>query len=93
MRLINLWTVTMIILYNRIGAIMILKTIELNGNEYELIKKIHYNNKTYAEYRNKELSRIQFYEVQDEILKEISNKEELKKMIRENYVTTDMIGE
>lgn len=66
---------------------MIENKIIFDGKEYIKMKKIRGRNKTYIEYRNEELKKIKFFEVEKGNLKEISNKDELKNVIKENYIT------
>ena len=66
--------------------VMIEKKIIFEGKEYIKIKKIQGNRKTYIEYRNEELQKMKFFEVDKGNLKEISNKEDLKLAIEKNYI-------
>lgn len=65
---------------------MIEKKIIFEGKEYIKMKKIRGDKKTYIEYRNEELQKIKFFEVEKGSLKEISNKEDLKLAIEKNYI-------
>ncbi|MBQ6992053.1 MAG: hypothetical protein IJN50_03985 [Clostridia bacterium] len=65
---------------------MIENKIIFEGKEYIKMKKIQGNRKTYIEYRNEELQKIKFFEVDKGSLKEISNKDDLKIAIEKNYI-------
>lgn len=65
---------------------MIEKKIIFEGKEYIKMKKIQGNRKTYIEYRNEELQKIKFFEVDKGSLKEIGNKDDLKIAIEKNYI-------
>lgn len=65
---------------------MIENKIIFEGKEYIKMKKIQGNRKIYIEYRNEELQKIKFFEVDKGSLKEISNKDDLKIAIEKNYI-------
>lgn len=65
---------------------MIKDSINYQGFEYVKGKIIKSKNKTYVEYRNKELKKIKFFEVEKEDLYSITDEEDLKQTIRENYI-------
>ena len=66
---------------------MISKTIFFDGNEYTRMRHIKSEKKVYVEYRNQTLRMIKFFEVERGKLQEITDKEDLKKAIDNNYIT------
>lgn len=66
---------------------MIKEGIIYEGNEYVLDKKIVTEKCTYYAYKNKELRKIKFFEMNNGRLENVRDIEELKKVIDENYIT------
>lgn len=66
---------------------MIKEGIIYEGNEYVLDKKIETEKCTYYAYKNKELGKIKFFELNNGKLENVRDIEELKKVIDENYIT------
>ena len=66
---------------------MIDRKIVFDGIEYTRIKKIQGEKRAYIEYRNEELRKIKFMEVFQGKVQEITDKEDLKKVIKNNYIT------
>lgn len=62
------------------------KTINYHGEIYTKGKMIQGKQITYIEYRNEELKKIKFFELYGEILRDVSDKEDLKLAIEENYI-------
>lgn len=65
---------------------MVEKTIEFDGKEFIKMKTIKSSKHTYVEYRNKELRKIKFFEIDEGLLKEVSNKEDLKEAVLKSYI-------
>lgn len=65
---------------------MIEDKILYNGQEYIKKKKIKGMKKTYIEYRNESLQKIKFFEISKGCIAEITDKEDLRKTIEENYI-------
>lgn len=65
---------------------MVEKTIEFDGKEFVKMKTIKSSKHTYVEYRNKELRKIKFFEIDEGLLKEVSNKEDLKEAVLKSYI-------
>ena len=65
---------------------MINKTINYNGNEYIKRRIIQSEKTIYVEYRNEELQLMKFFEVYRDNIQPISDLEDLKKAIENNYV-------
>ena len=57
------------------------------GNEYLLDKKIATEKCTYYAYKNEELRKIKFFEMNNSKLEDVKDLEELKKVIDKNYIT------
>lgn len=66
---------------------MVKEGIIYEGNEYLLDKKIETEKCTYYAYKNKELRKIKFFEMNNGKLENVRDIEELKKVIDENYIT------
>lgn len=65
---------------------MIDKKIIIDEIEFTRIKKIQGEKKVYIEYRNEEKQLIKFMEVFQGNLQEVTDKEDLKKAIENNYI-------
>ena len=70
---------------------MIEKKINYECNEFIKCKIIKGKLHTYVDYRNNELGKIKFFEVDDGNLKEITNKEDLKQAVEKNYIIKENI--
>lgn len=70
---------------------MINEKIEIDGNEYYKRKILKGNNHKYVEYRNKEIRKIKFFEIEEGKIVEVKDKEDLKKTIEQNYILKDKI--
>lgn len=65
---------------------MIEKILNLNGREYKFIKKIKSEKFEYAEYRDEEKKSIKFFEIENEEIKDISDKNDLRKVLEQYYI-------
>lgn len=65
---------------------MIENKIECDGIVYIRKKRIKGQKKTYVEYRNDELKRIRFFEISKGKLNDVSDLEDLKLTIKNNYI-------
>lgn len=65
---------------------MIDKKLIFDGIEFIRIKKIQGEKNVYIEYRNEEKQLIKFMEVFQGNLQEVTDKEDLKKAIENNYI-------
>ena len=65
---------------------MIEKNITFNGKQYERKNKIKGNKKIYIEYRNEELEKIKFFEVNNGNIQEVTDKDDLRNAIKMNYI-------
>ena len=70
---------------------MINEKIELDGNEYYKGKILKGNNHKYVEYRNKEIGKMKFFEIENGKIVEVKDKEDLKIAIEKNYILKDQI--
>lgn len=70
---------------------MIEKTIDYEGYQFEKGKMIKGKLHTYVEYRNSELCKIKFFEIDDGNIKEVTDKQDLKDAVEENYIITENI--
>ena len=69
---------------------MLKNIIVIDEIEYRKIKKIKSKNKIYVEYRNDELKKIKFFEVKDNEISEVTNEEDLKVAIVNNYIVDNV---
>ncbi len=65
---------------------MIDKKIIIDEIEFIRIKKIQGEKKVYVEYRNEEKQLIKFMEVSQGLIQDVTDKEDLKKTIENNYI-------
>jgi len=65
------------------------KIINYEGNQFVRGKKIREKNKIYIEYRNNELQKIKFFEVHYGIIKEVTDEDDLKEAIKNNYIISE----
>ena len=65
---------------------MIDEKIELDGKEYYRRKILKGTNHNYVEYRNREIKKMKFFEVENGKLIEVKDKEDLKRTIEKNYI-------
>ena len=70
---------------------MIEKTIDYEGNQFRKGKIIKGKLHTYVEYRNSELCKMKFFEIDDANIKEITDKQDLKDAIEKNYIIEENI--
>lgn len=65
---------------------MINEKIELDGKEYYKGKILKGINHKYVEYRNKEIGRMKFFEIDNGKIIEVKDKEDLKRTIEKSYI-------
>lgn len=62
------------------------KFITINGYKYKKNKIIRGKNTVYVEYRNEELRKIEFFEIHNQKLLDITDKDDLNFAIQKNYI-------
>lgn len=73
------------------GSKVIPKVIEIENKEYRRGKIIKGKKYTYIEYKNVEIGKIKFFQKENSNIKDITDKDDLKEAIEENYITESNI--
>jgi len=70
---------------------MLEKIIEYESHQFIKGKRIKGKLHTYVEYKNSELGKIKFFEIENGNRKEITDKEDLKDAIEKNYIIEENV--